>query len=88
MKSVKKKTIDELIEMERNFFGVSLDEREKLRDARNQMLNKIYMETGIFRVQWDSLMLSIFGKGGFNPNSTNLELYMILKILGMEVVDE
>ena len=84
MKKLNKRVLDELIEVERNYWGMGLNDKELDRQARKAIDTAMDLECG-----WScavNLTTSIIG--GFNRDASNEDIYNILKILGWEVTDE
>ena len=83
MKKVKKKVLDKCIEMTRQFWS---DEAGGTEFLTNRI--KVAKESG---VDWScllDLLDSILANFGFNPKATNWDIYLVLKLFGVEVVDE
>ena len=83
MKKINKRILDECIEMTRLYWGNKEIDAEILTD-RIKTAKKA-------EIDWCALINlldSILSKGGFNPEASNLEIYLVLRLLGWEVVDE
>jgi hypothetical protein len=83
MKKINKRIVDWCIELTRLYWGGKDIDTEILTD-RIETAKKA-------EINWFALINlldGILAKGGFNPEASNLEIYLVLRLLGWEVADE
>lgn len=83
MKKINKRILDWCIELTRLYWGEE-DVSNDILDDRIKTAKKA--ESGWWSLL--NLLDGILGSSGFNHEASNLEIYLVLRLLGWEVVDE
>ena len=87
MKKVPKSTLDSFIFIAR----LRLEEDTDFEELTSQLYGFatfLERQTNVHWMVWTDFINSIFGTDGLKTNATNDEIYVILHLLGWEVVDE
>lgn len=89
MKKVHKSLVDELIKFERQFAKTGdVDNLDKTRIIGKEISRELY-DTDKYDLDFSHLFDSLVGCYSVRKNGcTNAEIYEVLKILGIEVIDE
>jgi hypothetical protein len=83
MRTVSKKTIDKLIQAEKDYSASYCTF-----DREQSVSVELQEQTDIGWLCWIDLISSLLTKHGFMPNATNGDIYKVLEALGVEVVDD
>jgi hypothetical protein len=87
MKKINKRILDECIEMTRQFWGGE----ERKEEWYDHILEDRIDTARKAEVDWNpllNLLDGILSSCGFNPEASNWDIYLVLRLLGWEVVDE
>ena len=87
MKKVPKGILDSFIFIARNRWEEDTDAKE-LQDQLDGFAIFLERRTNVHWLVWIDFINSIFGTNGLKTNASNDEIYVILHLLGWEVVDE
>jgi hypothetical protein len=86
MKKINKRILDECIELTRLYWGESGDEKRY-----DNILDDRFKWARTSGVKWSpllNLLDGILASNGFAPEASNWDVYLVLRLLGWEVVDE
>ena len=89
MKKLNKRILDKCIRMTREYW--SEDNRIPEFAVEEFLGKRIDLATEVGKVSWSSvlnLLDGILATRGFNHEASNMEIYLVLRLLGWEVVDE